>query len=560
MNYSKKVLTCASALVISLGIFAGYSTTTFAASTSQNTSTKKTDSSAKSDIDSSSKKDLATKDDSEAGNVTDKKKEPAQTTTSYDIMTKVAGAKNYKVWKSVSNGKVHTKVADGQNFRYSHIQSNQSIKTKKYTYWLIYVDGRRVGWVNQNYFARNTIETPKTVSLVRNDNYTFDPKDAISYATDSTGTVVDNQEVNVSKSTINCGTPKTYKVKYTYGSGSSTVAITVRKSTKEGYGDADSVSAKKGTNDFQSWDSHYGASINYISPKEFQPETAKHTFSSGDLSLTTRLYQPVLLSIKTGSDDGNINRVGHIPEGVTVSNNWAYTSLLSHTNLMNGHIVGYDLSKLKSPYNPQHLNEMSQDKFNKYVQNIKVSPYIPIGHGQALGSTDKYIYALVNDHTIHQTTDSEELVQIRKSDMCINKIWTVKTWNKGNAEDSRYYQNAVVVDDHTMYGLYHDTEKHRYEYWKLSRTGDNWYSQLVGVTDGDFVNNGAPVQGFTYDSQNNNFYISFNDLIFKVAYDGTLKQSYQFKSGREVEGISISDNKLYVNLAQRAELLVGDLK
>ena len=209
MNYSKKVLTCASALVISLGIFAGYSTTTFAASTSQNTSTKKTDSSAKSDIDSSSKKDLATKDDSEAGNVTDKKKEPAQTTTSYDIMTKVAGAKNYKVWKSVSNGKVHTKVADGQNFRYSHIQSNQSIKTKKYTYWLIYVDGRRVGWVNQNYFARNTIETPKTVSLVRNDNYTFDPKDAISYATDSTGTVVDNQEVNVSKSTINCGTPKT---------------------------------------------------------------------------------------------------------------------------------------------------------------------------------------------------------------------------------------------------------------------------------------------------------------------------------------------------------------
>lgn len=40
LNYSKKVLTCASALVISLGIFAGYSTTTFAASTSQNTSTK----------------------------------------------------------------------------------------------------------------------------------------------------------------------------------------------------------------------------------------------------------------------------------------------------------------------------------------------------------------------------------------------------------------------------------------------------------------------------------------------------------------------------------------
>lgn len=46
------------------------------------------------------------------------------------MMTKVAGNKNYKVWKEVNNGKVSTKVADGINFRYSHIQSDQLIETK----------------------------------------------------------------------------------------------------------------------------------------------------------------------------------------------------------------------------------------------------------------------------------------------------------------------------------------------------------------------------------------------------------------------------------------------
>ncbi|MHC0039882.1 hypothetical protein, partial [Pseudoneobacillus sp. C159] len=77
------------------------------------------------------------------------------------------------------------------------------------------------------------------------------------------------------------------------------------------------------------WKSHYGSSDNYISPTEFTPDNTRHTFNSGDLTLKTRFYQPVLLSVQDPSDD-NINRVGHIPEGITVSGGWAYTSLLSH--------------------------------------------------------------------------------------------------------------------------------------------------------------------------------------------------------------------------------------
>lgn len=555
MNYTK-LLTCASALAASFGLLVSSNNTTFAA-TKATQKTVKTNKKVADKTDATDEKKISSDEPTD-----NKKKQPVQITTSYEVMTKVAGDKNYKVWQSVSGGKVHKKVADGMNFRYAHIQSNQSIKTKKYTYWLIYVNGRRVGWVNENYFARNVIEAAKSVTLVRNDSPDGDysTQNAISYATDATGTVVDNKDIAVSKAKIDASKPKSYNVKYTYGSAKATVKFTVRKSTKkEGMDNsADSVVAKKGPSSYDSWSKHYGASINYLSPQESTPETKLHTYSANGLTLSTKLYQPVFLSVQTSADDGPINRVGHIPEGVTVSNDWAYTSLLSTTEDMKGHIVGYDLSKLTDPYEPQYLTDtskMSQKRFNTYVKDIKVSPYIPVGHGQALGSTDKYVYALVNDHTQHQTDFSEELVQIRKSDMCINKIWTVKTWNNGDSEDSRYYQNAVVVDDHTMYGLYFDKNKNRYEYWKLTRKGDNWYSELVGATEGTIVKGNAPVQGFTYDPVNRNFYIGFNDVIAKIGYDGTFKDGYQINTGREIEGVSISNNRLYVNLAQRAELL-----
>lgn len=482
------------------------------------------------------------------------KKQTGDVLTSYSLMTKVAGNKNYKVWKTINKGKAQGKVADGIDFRYNHIQSTQSIKTGKYTYWFIYVDGRPVGWVNQNYFARNKISVPKTVTLVRNENALFDSRDAISYATDETGTVVDNSEVSVSKDSISCTDPASYKVKYKIGKTTATVNITVRKSTKEGIGDSSKVIAKPGVSDLTSWKSHYGSSLNYISPKEFQPETNTHVFTSGEMTLSTRLFQPVLLSVKTDTDDGYINRVGHIPEGVTTSNGWAYTSLLSSTKLLQGHIVGYNLNELTDPIEPQNLLTMSQSKFNKYVKNIKVSPYLPIGHGQAMGSTDKYIYVLVNDHSEKISKDSEQLIQIRKSDLEINKIWTIKCWD-GDDSKPRYFQNAVITSDYQLYGVYYDPTSNRYEYWELNRKGDNWYPTIVGATSGTFVGDGSPVQGFTYDPENQNFYLAFNDLIVKINRSGDYQKSFKFTTGREIEGMSVMNNRLYVNLAQRAELL-----
>ena len=564
MKLYKKTITYLLTLVAGLLIYTGLSTTSVAADSSstqppvQDDSNKSSNSSTDANSDNTDANKSGQTDQNGTDNQDNTKPKPKQVVTGFAMMTKVAGNKNYKVWKEVKDGKVNTKVADGINFQYSHIQSDQLIETKKYRYWRIYVNGREVGYVNENYFDRNKIAVPKTVTLVRNEFYDFSPRDAISYVTNSMGTVIDNSQVIISKDSINCGTPKTYKVKYTYGDATATVKVTVRKSTKEGIVNADtfnSFPAQPGTNDYQAWKTHYGSSLNYVSPTEYSPEDSKHTLSSGDLTLKTKFYQPVLLSVADPTDD-NINRVGHIPEGVTVSDGWAYTSLLSHTDVMSGHIVGYDLNKLTSPYNAQHLLDMTQKKFNNYVKHIKVSPYIPIGHGQAMGSSDKYIYVLNNDNTLKDTNDSEELIQIRKSDLQINKIWTIKTWID-DGTTNRYFHNGVMISDYDMYTVYHDSENNCYEYWEFTRKGDNWYPKLVGKTDGNFVNNNSPVQGFTYDPKHKNFYLAFNDLIFKIGRNGKIKDTYSFDTGREIEGISVSDNKLYVNLAQRAELLVS---
>lgn len=536
MKYTNKILTATSAVALSVGLLMGYAKPVNAAdaNSASNTTDKNTTSSS------------------------DSKKGPVQSSNSYDLMVKVGSGRHYNVYKKISNGKPSGKIADASDYQYAHIQSDQSIKTRyNGTYWRIYVDGRKVGYVNQNYFTRNTIAVPKTVSLVRNSHYLFDPTDAISYVTNNMGTVIDNQDVDVSEDMIDCTDPGTYNVKYSYGSAKATVKVTVRKSTKEGIADAGKVTAKSFDGNLKSWKTYYGSSANYVTKTDFAPDKSRHTYASdgGNLTFKTRFFQPVLLSVARDiKDDDYINRVGHIPEGITMSNGWLYTSLLSSTTITDGHIVGYNLNNLTNAFNGQYLLDMSQKKFNSYAKNIKVSPYIPIGHGQAMGSTNKYIYVLNNNNKVsYKSNFSTELVQIRKSDMCINKIWTIKCWNSSDSE-GRYFQNGVIVSDNKMYTTTYNKADDQTEYWEFNRKGDNWYPTIVGATKGGIVSN-TYTQGFTYDPKNNNFYIAFNDVIAKIAKNGEVKDTYQFHTGREIEGIAVANNRLYTNLAQRAELL-----
>ena len=117
--------------------------------------------------------------------------------------------------------------------------------------------------------------------------------------------------------------------------------------------------------------------------------------------------------------------------------------------------------------------------------------------------------------------------------MKINKIWTVKTWN-GSSAYPRYFHNATFVGDNTMYALFHNGGRHQYEYWKLTRNGDTWTPEEIGATQSNFVT-GSPVQGFAYDSNHNQFYIGFNDYIFRVAANGTYKGSHHFNTRREMK-------------------------
>lgn len=473
----------------------------------------------------------------------------------FKAVVKRAGSKDYKIYASIDkNGKLGKKIGNAINYANNHLESTEIYQGTKYRYWLLYVDGVRTGWVNENFFARNKIEVPKVVSLVKNADTSFYTRNAISYATDEYGDVVGNWDVNVSTQNVDTTNSGTKKVTYTVGkTAKATVTFKIRKSNKEGITEANAP-IMPGTNSLTSWSKHYGHSENYVDYTTYAPETDVHIYNTNGLTFNTKFYQPLYLNQEPETDTPQINAVGHIPEGMVMSDGWLYTSLLAHSNSTSGHIVAYNLNELTDPYASQSLADLTTKSFTSYVKNMKVSPYIYTGHGQGMGASDKYIYVVANEHGRYDPADSETLVQINKSDLTINKIWTFKAW-VGDSSNPRYFHNAVIVDDNTMYALYHNTKNKTYEYWMFKRTGSNWYPTEIGATDGNFVSGDAPVQGFAYDSKHQNFYIAFNDLIVKVGRDGTYKTSYTFNTGREIEGISVSNNRLYVNLAQRPELL-----
>lgn len=473
----------------------------------------------------------------------------------FKAVVKRAGSKNYNIYASISKtGDLGKKIGDAINYSNNHLESTEVYQGTKYRYWLLYVDGVKTGWVNERFFACNKIEVPKVVSLVKNPDTSFYTRNAISYATDEYGNVVGNWNVDVSTQNVDTTKAGTKKVTYNVGKNAkATVTFKVRKSDKEGIAEANAI-VMPGTSDLKSWRNHYGHSANYVDYTTYAPETDVHIYNTNGLTFNTKYYQPLYLNQEPESDTPQINAVGHIPEGMVMSDGWLYTSLLAHSNSTSGHIVAYNLNELTDPYASQSLSDMSTKTFTNYVKNMKVSPYIYTGHGQGMGASEKYVYVVANEHKRYDPADSETLLQINKSDLTINKIWTFKAW-VGDSSNPRYFHNAVVVDDNTMYALYHNTKNKTYEYWMFNRTGSNWYPTEIGATAGSFVDGDAPVQGFAYDSKHQNFYIAFNDLIVKVGRDGTYKEAYTFDTGREIEGISVYNNRLYVNLAQRPELL-----
>ncbi|MBP2057675.1 hypothetical protein J2Z60_000846 [Lactobacillus colini] len=464
-------------------------------------------------------------------------------------VTKIAGSKNYSIYHRVSSKGPAGKFTSTKYFKYGQIQSKKYISTKKGTYWDIYVDGRHVGWVNQNFFARDKISVAGDVSLVNNAEYSFNTKDAINYVTDSKGTAIDLNKVSVDHAYINSGKAGVTKVNYSYKKAHALVNVTVRNNPAEAENLA-TLSPQKGFKLATGWKgSSKGSSTNWNAVHHYTSETRPNTIKgSNGLILKTRLYQPRFVSLSYGQAADAMGQVGVIPEGITVNDNIFAASMYSSSNDDHGHIVSYNLNHIKSKTAAQNLTTMKWSTFKSYAKHIKVSPYIKLGHGQALGSSQDYIYVMANNNKYSNGPQSEEILQIRKSDMQINKIWTFRI------ATNRYIHNATFVGDNTMYALFHNGAHGYYEYWKLTRSGDEWHAQEVGATQGNFVSN-SPVQGFAYG--NGNFYIGFNDHIFKVSENGQAKAHYKFNTRRELEGMSVNGSQLYVEFAQRSELTVG---
>lgn len=466
-------------------------------------------------------------------------------------VTKIAGNGNYAIYHRVSKKGPSGKFTSTKYFKHGQIQSKKYLSTKKGNFWDIYVDGRHIGWVSQNFFARNQISVAKSIDLVNNPDYSFATRDAINYATNSQGTAVSTSKVNVSQAHVST---KSATVNYSYGKAKASVKVNVHEMPEADV----TQSPKKGFKAANSWSGgSKGSSRNWNAAHHYRPETKGNTFKSNGLTLTTKLFQPRYISLDNHSAQDAMGIVGPTPEGITIKNGIFVASMYSNANQPYGHLVSYNLNHIKSKTAAQNLTTLKWSTFKSYANNIKVSPYLKLGHGQSLGSSSSYIYVMANDNKYSNGPKSEEILQIRKSDMKVNKIWTFKI----DVSTGRYIHNATFTDDNTMYALFHNG-RGWYEYWRLDLNNDVWVPTEVGATDGNMVNQKkpyrSPVQGFTYG--NGNFYIAFNDNIFKVGQDGTAKKHYQFKTKREIEGLSFSGSRLYTEFAQRSELTSGIAK
>ncbi|GHN36777.1 hypothetical protein ME793_00070 [Lactobacillus delbrueckii] len=511
----------------------------------------------------------------------------------YKWVTKTA-YKNVKKkeWKF---GKKLTASAD---FRYAHVQSKSyKVKGGK-RYYYIYVDGRPVGYVNEKAFALSKANVVSQVSLVNNpsDSVGFNAEDAINYVTDQHGSLVDNDSVEISCKSAELNISDTGYVSsrkagtavltFRYGKAKATSKLTVRGDAKEGISSADVTPVKTDLPEIKTWSASDGASLSSSSTITSKDAvSSSHKYWATDMSgnakgadIETIFYHPAVLSAPGSS---NLEaKVSSAVQGIDFYDNDLVTSNLDLGQADNrearGHMVYYNMRKVKK-YNWQLIPSkmLSFNTWLSYIKNIKVSPYMKLGHGQSVGSTKKYVYVLANWNRSNNWSNSQELIRVKKSTMEIDKIWTFKVWN-GSAKYPRIFLNADVIDDNTLLALFHNASKHRYEYWKISRSGDSFKAKEVGATGSDLIRTGSDpisnsaevhpeVQGFVWDSAYDVYYIAFNDYLFKIGAGldggteaGKLLNYYSFHTGREMEGLASYKGELYLNLNHPTETLKVD--
>lgn len=501
--------------------------------------------------------------------------------TKYRWVTKTVTKKKWKFGK---------KLAASTDFKYSHVQAKAYKLRNKTRYYYIYVDGRGVGYVNEKAFALSSAKVVSSISLVNNsaDSVGFNARDAINYVTDSHGSLVDNDSVAISCNStklkisdsgyVSSKQAGTAVLTYKYGKAKATATLTVRSDAKEGISSANLAGQ----------DTHLADNLETWSASDGRIASSRDTSTRLDLvkssnnywatdragtkkaaNMETFFYHPANLSV-AGSPNQE-GRVSSAVQGIDI-----YGQDMVSTNLdsgyadyreARGHMVYYNL-KGRKEYNWQLIpsTKLSFATWLSYIKNVKVSPYMKLGHGQAVGSTKKYAYVVANWNRSRNWANSQELLRVDKSTMQVDKIWTFKVWN-GSSKYPRIFLNADVIDDTTIIGLFHNASKKRFEFWKISRSGDKFTAKEVAATNSNLISNSSEVQGFVWDSSFDCYYIGFNDYLFKIkaglnddASDaGKLLNYYHFNTHhRETEGLASYKGELYLNLNHPTETLKFD--
>lgn len=299
------------------------------------------------------------------------------------------------------------------NFKHGNIEANQTAKSSSgATYYHIAVDGHQAGWVNANFVLKNALKTAGSVNLVRNGSYNWNTRDAVSFATNGSGTYIPASQVRPSRSSINCGRPGTTKVTYRYGKAQRTINVTVRSDEEEGYADSTRKSPI-GHGYISSWHGKSRkSSRNFNARHHFRPETKSNTYRSKGLNFTTRLFQPTRLSLTQNMRNSAFLRSD--PESVAVSNGWMYTLYYKNTTDSRARIVAYNLRAL-GRFESQYINNCSYGKFKHLAGAIKVGPEIKAGHGQAFSATNGHLYIVADNNKLKNSEQSDELIQVDKN-------------------------------------------------------------------------------------------------------------------------------------------------
>lgn len=141
---------------------------------------------------------------------------------------------SYRIYQNLTRKGPSRSLCLANTFKHGNVQASAVRKVRGNKYCYVWLDGHRGGWVNQRAFLRRKIAVVHQISLVKNSHYSFPTRDAINYATDAAGTIIEPSKVKVSRAEVSSSKKESYRVSYSYGKAHAQTVVQVRANAREG--------------------------------------------------------------------------------------------------------------------------------------------------------------------------------------------------------------------------------------------------------------------------------------------------------------------------------------